>query len=76
MRYRRLARALFCISKIGEGGGKGGEAVAAIGAYIDDILGCGEPDLSLKVRRFPESRPGKLTVQETSCLHVGMELGL
>ena len=42
-----------------------GGAVAAITAHTDDILGCGEPDLFLKSRRFLEIRFGQLKVQES-----------
>ena len=37
---------------------KSGEAVGVIATRIDDILGCGEPDLQLEVRRFSGKRFG------------------
>ena len=45
---------------------KSGGAVGAAATPTGDILGCGEPDLLLKVRRFPKKRFGKLKVQEES----------
>ena len=41
---------------------------------IDDVLGCGEPDLLLKVRCFRGKRKGKLEVQEKSFAQVGEEV--
>ena len=48
---------LFYISR------KSGGTVGAIAAHIADILGCGEPDLSLKARCVSEKRFGKLRPQ-------------
>ena len=51
-----------------------GSAVGAITTHIDDLLGCGEDGLLVKVRGYSEKRFGKLEVQEGSCVHVGVEL--
>ena len=51
-----------------------GGAAGAIGARVDDILGCGEPDVLPKVRRFSAPRFGGLYVQEKSFAHVGAGL--
>ena len=51
-----------------------GGAVGAIARNIGDFSGCGEPDLLLKARRFSERRFGKLKVQETPLMHMGMAL--
>ena len=53
---------------------KSGGAVGAIATRIDDISGCGEPDLLLKVQRFLEKRFGKFKVQDASAVRVGMGL--
>ena len=41
---------------------------------IDDILGCGEPDVLPKIRGFSEQRYGAMKLQENSFVHVGVEL--
>ena len=51
-----------------------GAPVGAIAVHIVDISVCGEPDLSLKTRRFSEKRFGKLEAQEKSSVRAGMEL--
>ena len=51
-----------------------GSAVGAFTAHIDDIVGCGEPDVPSKIRQFAEQRFGELKLQESSFLHVGAEL--
>ena len=43
-----------------------GQAVGALTTHIDDILGCGEPDVLAKIRNFPGARFGELTLQEES----------
>ena len=43
-------------------------------AVIDDISGCGGPDVLLKIRGFSEQRSGTTKLQETSFAHVGMEM--
>ena len=50
------------------------QAVGASATHIDDILGCGEPDVLTKMRNFSGQRFGKLGLQEESFAHVGMEL--
>ena len=52
-----------------------GGAVGAVTTHIDDISGCGEPDLLLKVRCILEKRFDKLVVQGKFFVRVGMELG-
>ena len=54
--------------------GGSGPAADVPTTHIDDILGCGEPDILAKARKFPVGRFGKLEVQEGSFVHVGMEL--
>ena len=51
-----------------------GQAVGAFATHIDDILGCGEPDVLPKIRRFPGQRFGAMKSQENSFVHVGAEL--
>ena len=51
-----------------------GSAACAFTTRIDDILGCGEPDVLPKIRDFPERRFGGLKLQESSFAHVSMEL--
>ena len=50
-----------------------GQAAGAFTTHIDDILGCGEPDVLPKIRRFPEQRFSAMKLQEKSFVHVGME---
>ena len=51
-----------------------GGGVGAFATHIDDILGCGEPDVSPKIRGFPGQRYGATKFQEDSFVDVGMEL--
>ena len=51
-----------------------GSAAGAFATHIDDIPGCGEPDVLAKMRICPEQRFGALKLQEPSFVHVGMEL--
>ena len=53
-----------------------GHAVGAFAAHIDDILGRGEPGVLAKIRNFSERRFGGLKLQESSFVHVGVELVL
>ena len=53
---------------------RGGQAVGAFTAHIDDISGCGEPDVLTKARNFPEQRFGELHLQGQSFVYVGMGL--
>ena len=68
MGYRRLIRASFFVFR------KSGGALRAVATLIDDILGLAKPDVSLKARRFPERRFGKLKVRELSFSHAGVEI--
>ena len=52
---------------------KSGGAAGDIATHTDDILRCGEPDISRNVRSFPEHRSGDLDVREQSVAYVGME---
>ena len=54
---------------------KSGSAVGALATHIDDILGCGVPDLLVKVRGFSDKRCGEMEAQEESPVPAGMELG-
>ena len=51
-----------------------GREVGAFATHIDDILGCGEPDVLPKIRRSSGQRFGAMKLQETSFVHVGVEL--
>ena len=51
-----------------------GQAVGVFTAHIDDILGCGEPDVLPKIRGFPEQRFGTMKLQRNSFARVGTEL--
>ena len=42
--------------------------------HIDDILGCGEPDVSAETRIYSERRFGELQLRKSSYVHVGKEL--
>ena len=53
---------------------KSGRAVEAFATHIDNISGCGEPDLLLKVRRFSAKRPSRLDVRKKSSARAGVEL--
>ena len=52
---------------------KGG-AVGVFATQIDDILGRGESGVLAKMRTLLERRFGELKLQESSFVHVGMEL--
>ena len=51
----------------------GGQAVGAFAAHIGDILGCGEPDVLIRLRNCSEQRSGELKLQEESSARVHME---
>ena len=51
-----------------------GQAVGVFATHIDDILGCGEPDVLRKIWAFSEQRFGARKLQENSSVHVGVEL--
>ena len=51
-----------------------GQAVGAFATHIDEIIGCGEPNVLLKIRGFPEHRFGAMRLQENSFAHVGVKL--
>ena len=42
--------------------------------HVYDMLGCGQPDVLLKIRGFSEQRFGAMKLQENSFVHVGVEL--
>ena len=44
------------------------------GAFTTHILGRGEPDVPPEIRAFSERRLGESDLQESSCVHVGVEL--
>ena len=48
--------------------------MGAFATHIDDILGCGEPDVLPKIRGFSEQRFGAMKLQENSFVRVGVEL--
>ena len=50
-----------------------GQAVVAFATHIDDISGCGEPDVLTKDRYFSEQRSRTMKLQEDSFVHAGME---
>ena len=52
-----------------------GSAVGVFATHFDDILGCGEPEISPKARNFLGKGFGKLEVQEWPFVHVGRVLG-
>ena len=43
-------------------------------AHIDDIPGCGEPDVLREIRDYLEQHFGELKMRGASIAHVGMEL--
>ena len=49
-------------------------AVGAFTTHIDDILGCGEPGVLGRTQGFLEARLGQLKLQESPCVHAGIEL--
>ena len=51
----------------------GKEAAGAFPVHIDDLLGCGAPDVLDRTRYYLEERFGPLKIQENSFVHVGME---
>ena len=51
------------------------EAVGIFSSHIDDILGCGAPGVLDRARYYLEQRSGPLKIQESSFVHVGVELG-
>ena len=51
-----------------------GSAVGALTTHIDDTFGRGEPDVPPKIRDFSARRFGEFKLQDSSLLHVGMEL--
>ena len=51
-----------------------GQAVGAFTTHIDDILGCGEPDVLPKIRGFSEQRFGAMKLQENSSVHASVGL--
>ena len=51
-----------------------GSAVGVFATRTHDVLGGGEPDVLIRIRKFPGRRLGELKLQESSFLHVGMEL--
>ena len=53
---------------------KSGGAFGATATHIDDISGCGEPELLSGVWRFSEKGLGESSVQEKSVANAGMEL--
>ena len=59
---------LFCVFR------DQGQAVGAFTTHIDDVLGCGEPDVLPKLCQFSEQRIGDMELQENSSVHAGMEL--
>ena len=50
-----------------------GKAVGAFTDYIDEILGCGEPDVLRKIRDYLAQRFSESKLQESSLVHVGIE---
>ena len=54
---------------------KSGSAVGVLANHIDDILGCGVPDLLVEARGFLDKRFGEMEAEEESFVHAGMELG-
>ena len=53
---------------------RAGSATGAPATHNDDILGYGEQGFASKTRNFLERRFGKLKVQKSPCVHVGMGL--
>lgn len=53
---------------------KVGGAVSVFTTHIHEILGSGEPDFPAEIQNFLGYRPGTLKLQESSLVHVGMEL--
>ena len=51
-----------------------GSAAGAFITHIDDILGCGEPDVLPKIRGSSGQRFGELKLRESPFANVGMEL--
>ena len=51
-----------------------GQAMGAFTTHIDDILGCGAPDVLPKIRPFSEHSFGAINLQETPFVHFGVEL--
>ena len=51
-----------------------GQAAGAFATPIDDILGCGDPDVFPKIRGFSEQRFGAMKLQEESFVRVGVVL--
>ena len=51
-----------------------GGAVGALTTYIDDVLGCGGPDVLRPPRKYLKRRYGGPTAQWQSSVLVGMEL--
>ena len=49
-------------------------AVGALAEHIGDVLGCGEPDIFAKARKYSGRRSGDLRFQEQSIVHVGPEV--
>ena len=53
---------------------KGGGAVSACATHNDDILCCGAPGVLERAKNIPGTHFGELELQESSFVHVGMEL--
>ena len=51
-----------------------GSAAGVFTAHIDDIIGCGGPDVLSKILQFSERRFGELKLQESFFVHVGMDV--
>ena len=51
-----------------------GGAVGAPTTHIDDILGCGERGVPSRLQTFLGSRLGEWELQESSFVHLGMDL--
>ena len=64
-RFRRVASGFFFLAGVGA-------AVGAPTTHIGEVLGCGEPAIFLKARKFRGRRVGGLKSQEQSFAHVGM----
>ena len=50
--------------------------MGALATQVGDVLGCGEPDILLKVRKYLGRRFEGLQVQAQSFVHVGMGMSL
>ena len=53
---------------------KGGGAASAFTTNIEDNLGCGAPGVPGRAKDIPGTHFGELELQESSFVHVGMEL--